>query len=285
MCGRYASTRSAADIATEFRAVDATGEHAPPPDWNVAPTKPVLAVVRRHPRDAEGTPDQTRTERSVRVMRWGLVPSWAKDPSVGARMINARAETAADKPAFRKALAARRCLLPADGWYEWKRADGGKQPYFVTGGTAGPGGTGPSSLALAGVWEFWRGGGRDGGGDRVISAAVLTTAAVGPLAGIHHRMPLLLVPEDWDAWLDPDAAPADALLLPPSEDLVGRLELRPVSSRVNNVRHEGPELTERVEVAEPALPLDLPTAGPTAEPSAEPSVGPSAEPEPAPNPR
>ena len=278
MCGRYASTRSAADIAAEFRAVDATAEDGPAPDWNVAPTKPVLAVVRRHPRDGSGIPDPARTERSVRVMRWGLVPSWAKDPSVGSRMINARAETAAEKPAFRKALAARRCLLPADGWYEWKRADGGKQPYFVTGGAASP-------LAMAGVWEFWRDSGKAGGGaaavGTVISTAVLTTAAVGPLAGLHHRMPLLLAPEDWDAWLDPDAPPADAVLRPPAEEMVARLELRPVSSRVNNVRHEGPELTERVEVAEPALALELPVDGADQVAGREPE----STPKPTPNPR
>src|SRR4051812_22822406 len=120
MCGRYASTKTAVDIAAEFQAVDATADADPGPDYNIAPTKPVLAVVRRHPRDAEGIADVSRTERSVRVMRWGLVPSWAKDPAVGARMINARAETAADKPAFRHALARRRCLLPAEGWYEWR---------------------------------------------------------------------------------------------------------------------------------------------------------------------
>jgi putative SOS response-associated peptidase YedK len=277
MCGRYASTKSAADIAEEFRAVDATGDAAPGADYNVAPTKPVLAVVQRHPRDADGTADSSRTERSVRVLRWGLVPSWAKDPSVGSRMINARAETAATKPAFRKALAARRCLLPADGWYEWRRAAtgsgantksgaAGKQPFFITGSANGkPGG----SLALAGVWEFWR---PADGGEPLITAAVLTTEAVGPLAEIHDRMPLLLAPADWAAWLDPDAAPPVDLLAPPSAELVAGLELRPVSSRVNNVRNEGPELVERVEPAEPALALDLDTPEPPPESPPEPSA-------------
>ncbi|MDT7598612.1 MAG: hypothetical protein QOK26_689 [Pseudonocardiales bacterium] len=281
MCGRYASTRSAADIADEFRAVDATGDAAPDADYNVAPTKPVLAVVQRHPRDADGTADGSRTERSVRVLRWGLVPSWAKDPSVGSRMINARAETAATKPAFRKALAARRCLLPADGWYEWRRAAtgsgaatksgaAGKQPFFITGSANGkPGG----SLALAGVWEFWR---PADGGEPLLTAAVLTTEAVGPLAEIHDRMPLLLAPADWSAWLDPDAAPPMDLLAPPSAELVAGLELRPVSSRVNNVRHEGPELVERVEVAEPALALDLDTPVKPPESPAEPPAAPPA---------
>jgi putative SOS response-associated peptidase YedK len=281
MCGRYASTKSAADIADEFRAVDATGDAAPDADYNVAPTKPVLAVVQRHPRDADGTTDGSRTERSVRVLRWGLVPPWAKDPSVGSRMINARAETAATKPAFRKALAARRCLLPADGWYEWRRAAAGpgaatrsgaagKQPFFITGCANGkPGG----SLALAGVWEFWR---PADGGEPLLTAAVLTTEAVGPLAEIHDRMPLLLAPADWPAWLDPDAAPPMDLLAPPSAELVAGLELRPVSSRVNNVRHEGPELVDRVEVAEPALALDLDTPGKRPESPAEPPAAPPA---------
>jgi putative SOS response-associated peptidase YedK len=262
MCGRYASTKAAADIASEFRAVDATGgagSGAEPgaepgsgayhPDYNVAPTKDVLTVVARHPREPSGEADRSRVVRSVRVMRWGLVPSWSKDASGAARMINARAETAAAKPAFRKALDARRCLLPADGWYEWRTpaagrdtaAGKGKQPYFITGGDG-------ASLAMAGLWEFWR---PAGGGEPLITASVLTTAAVGPLAEIHHRMPLLLAASDWADWLDPDTGSAadriGALLAPPSEQLVGRLELRPISTLVNNVRNEGPELWERVE--------------------------------------
>ena len=273
MCGRYASTRTSAEIAEEFTAVDTTGSEAPEVDFNVAPTKPVLAVVQRHPRDAAGTPDRSRTERSVRVLRWGLVPSWAKDPSVGSRMINARAETAAEKPAFRKALASRRCLMPALGWYEWRRGDvagpksAAKQPYFVTG-------TDGASLAMAGVWEFWRSAGEKGGDGTedasqvLVTCAVLTTDAVGPLAEIHHRMPLLLPPEHWNDWLDPDVAAPAPLLAPPSPALVAALELRPVSSLVNNVRNQGPELlvpTDLTEVTEregdpPALELDLPIA-------------------------
>ncbi|HTK60890.1 MAG TPA: SOS response-associated peptidase [Pseudonocardia sp.] len=264
MCGRYASTKTSAEIAEEFAAVDTTGSEAPEADYNVAPTKPVLAVVQRHPRDDDGKPDPSRTERSVRVLRWGLVPSWAKDPSVGSRLINARAETAAEKPAFRKALASRRCLIPALGWYEWKRDGAGpgakagsKQPFFVTG-------TDGASLAMAGVWEFWRAppAAEDGGkGEALVTCSVLTTDAVGPLAEIHHRMPLLLAPERWNEWLDPDAAAPAALLEPPPEDLVARLELRPVSSLVNNVRNQGPELVAAVEITEPdppALELDLP---------------------------
>jgi putative SOS response-associated peptidase YedK len=253
MCGRYASTKTAADIADEFHAIDATGHAAPGPDYNVAPTKPVLAVVERHPRSAEGTLIESRAERTVRVMRWGLVPSWAKDPSAAARMINARSETAEWKPTFRAALAARRCLLPADGWFEWRR-DGTKQPYFVTHSAAR---RSNRSLAMAGVWEFWR---PPGGGEVLVTAAVLTTAAVGPLADIHERMPLLLAATDWAAWLNPDSGPPTRLLRPPSDSLVADLELRPVSGKVNNVARNGPDLVAAVEPAESTLALDLPDA-------------------------
>ncbi|MGH3621034.1 MAG: SOS response-associated peptidase, partial [Sciscionella sp.] len=121
MCGRYVSTKDPAQLAAEFDAVDATEGGAPAADYNVAPTKQVCGVVTRHPRDAAGTPDPDTTERRIRLMRWGLVPHWAKDSSVGVKMINARAESAATKPAFRNSLTSRRCLLPADGWYEWRR--------------------------------------------------------------------------------------------------------------------------------------------------------------------
>ncbi|HEU0086723.1 MAG TPA: SOS response-associated peptidase [Pseudonocardiaceae bacterium] len=250
MCGRYASTRNPATLAVEFDALDVTEGAAPPPDYNVAPTKPVLSVVTRHPRDIEGTPDPERTERTIRVMRWGLVPHWAKDPGIGSRLINARAESAATKPAFRDALARRRCLLPADGWYEWQApaAPGtGKQPFFITPADG-------SGLALAGLWATWRG--PDAAEPPLMSCAVLTTAAVGPLVEIHERMPLVLPPDAWADWLDPDAADPGPLLAAPSPHLVHTLELRPVATAVNNVRHQGPELVERVEPEQPAL-LDI----------------------------
>ncbi|MGH3988451.1 MAG: SOS response-associated peptidase, partial [Pseudonocardiaceae bacterium] len=197
MCGRYASTRSPATLAVEFDALDATDGAAPGTDYNVAPTKPVFSVVTRHPRDAEGIPDSDRTVRSIRVMRWGLVPHWAKDPGGGSRMINARAESAATKPAFRDAVARRRCLLPADGWYEWQAAPGSrKQPFFITSRDG-------SGLALAGLWATWRG--ADTTAPPLVSCAVVTTDAVGPLAEIHDRMPLVLPAQAWEAWLDPDS--------------------------------------------------------------------------------
>ncbi|MFP5070804.1 SOS response-associated peptidase [Pseudonocardia nantongensis] len=276
MCGRYASTKAPADLADEFHAVDATAEDARSADYNVAPTKDITVVVERHPRGDEGdegdegTADTGSTERSLRTVRWGLVPFWSKDPSAGARMVNARSETVAEKPAFRRAVASRRCLFPADGWYEWQRHDaipkseGGtgkpsKQPYF-TGYADG------ATLAMAGIWEFWRpkeGELAEKYPDGLVTACVLTTEAVGPLTQVHDRMPLVLPADAWDAWLDPDSGPSDdavaRLLAPPSPELVSTLEVRPVSSQVNSVRNNGPELLERIpddQVREPVQ-LDL----------------------------
>lgn len=249
MCGRYAAARDPATLAAEFDALDALGGDAPPADHNVAPTKDVVAVVQRHPRDEAGVPDATRTVRSLRVMRWGLVPPWSKDLSGGARMINARSETAATSRAFKPSVARRRCLLPADGWYEWRREGTHKQAFFMT----RPDG---AALAMAGLWTTWRDP-ADRDGPPLVSTAVLTTEAVGAPATVHDRMPLLLPPEHWAAWLDPDEEdPGELLTAPPPADLVEALELRPVSSRVNNVRNNGPELVERVE---PVTDLDEPT--------------------------
>ncbi|MBN9108469.1 MAG: SOS response-associated peptidase [Pseudonocardia sp.] len=266
MCGRYSSTKAPADLADEFKAVDATEDEGTP-DFNVAPTKQVTTVVERHPRDDDGEPIRDETQRTLRRVKWGLVPSWSKDASGGARMINARSETAADKPAFRRALASRRCILPADGWYEWQRRDTDtgktKQPYFTCYRDG-------SSIAMAGIWEYWKP--KDAAlleeyPDGLVTVAVLTTEAVGDLADIHDRMPLVLDPADWDAWLNPDADAKDAsvarLLAPPSATLVDRMELRPVSNRVNNVRNNGPELLEplRAEDVDEALQLDLLNSG------------------------
>lgn len=238
MCGRYASTRSPAALAEEFGAVDATGTGAPGQDFNVAPTKNVLSVVQRHPRDESGEPDRSRVERSLRVMRWGLVPHWAKDPAMGSRMINARAETVADKPAFRTSLRSRRCLLPADGWYEWKGEAGRKQPYFMTPSDG-------SSLALAGIWAVWRDPRAESGAPPWVTCSVVTTSAVGRLAEIHPRMPLVLSGAAWPQWLDPDVDEVADLLAPPA-GLDELLELRPVSKAVNKVSNNGAELVERV---------------------------------------
>lgn len=267
-------TRDPATLAVEFGTVEF--DPAPATDgaprgarYNIAPSTPVLSVVTRHPRDPQGVVDRGRTVRSIRVMRWGLVPHWAKDLKIGSRLINARAESAGRKPAFRDALARRRCLLPADGWYEWQRSNSpsgsSKQPFFITPADG-------SGLAIAGLWSTWRPPPAEPAiqpppaepairppghtAPPVVSCAVLTTDAVGPLAEIHDRMPLILPAQAWRAWLDPDSDDPGDLLAPPPAHLVQALELRPVSTAVNNVRHDGPELVERVEPEQPAL-LDL----------------------------
>ncbi|MCI2416772.1 SOS response-associated peptidase [Saccharopolyspora sp. K220] len=238
MCGRYASTKDPGKLAAEFAALDATGGAAPGADFNVAPTKGVLSVVQRHPRDEAGEPDLDRTERSIRVMRWGLVPMWAKDKSIGNRMINAKSETVTTKPAFRTSIKRFRCLLPADGWYEWTRDGGRKQPFFMT----SPDG---SSLAMAGIFATWHDPQVEDA-PPLVTCSVLTTSAIGRLTEVHDRMPLLMPSTAWEQWLDPDLQDVADLLGPPPGELIDGLEIRPVSTAVNNVRNNGAELVERV---------------------------------------
>ncbi|NKQ59153.1 SOS response-associated peptidase [Amycolatopsis sp. K13G38] len=244
MCGRYAATKNPAALVQEFDAVDETGGEVRE-DYNVAPTKNVVTVVQRHPRDEDGTVlEDEPTVRSLRIMRWGLVPFWAKDPSVGNRMINTRAETATEKPAFKRALAKRRCLVPADGWFEWRRDGKKKEPFYMTG----------PDLAFAGIWESWRP--KDSDDDPLITFSIITTDAIGRLTDIHDRMPLLMTKNRWANWLDPDRAEVGELLTP-SRELIDTLELRPISDRVNNVRNNGPELLERVEAGQADLDAPL----------------------------
>lgn len=252
MCGRYSATKSPSTLAAEFDAVDTTDGEGPGADYNVAPTKSVVAVVDRHPRDEQGVPDQARIERSLRLMRWGLVPHWAKSRSIGAKMINARADTAAAKSAFRSSLAKRRCLLPADGWYEWRRDGRAKQPFFMTRGDG-------ASLAFAGLWSTWHDPAAASDDPPLITCAVLTTDAVGQLTEVHDRMPLLLPESEWANWLNPDLPEVGELMAHPDRALIDALELRPVSDAVNSVRNNGPELIARadrpaaVDLDEPAL--------------------------------
>ncbi|QYJ05678.1 SOS response-associated peptidase [Nocardioides panacisoli] len=248
MCGRYASSRSPEDLAEEFEILDPRLERALPPDYNVAPTDEVYAVLDRPPKG------ETEVVRQLRVVRWGLVPSWAKDPSIGSRMINARMETVAAKPAFRRAFAKRRCLVPADGYYEWypteQRTAKGKQrkqPFYIHPVDG-------SSLAMAGLYELWRDPTRaDDDPERWRwTCTVLTTSAPDDLGHIHDRMPLLVTPERRDAWLDPASGSEDVLdLLVPAQQ--HGLEAHPVSTAVGNVANNGPELVE------PLPPEDLPT--------------------------
>lgn len=225
VCGRYVSARPAPEIAATFGVREDAIESALEADYNVAPTKPVYAVVDRR------AGQQTR---QLRVMRWGLVPSWAKDPSIGARLINARAETVAAKPAFRKAFDHRRCLLPADGFYEWwdpGRPGRAKQPFFVRPRDGG-------LLAMAGLYEFWK-----AEDDWLVTTAVLTTDAPDDVGRIHERVPLVIPCEGWTQWLDPEVrGDVVAHLLRPA--VPGELEAYPVETTVNNVRNNGRELIE-----------------------------------------
>ena len=220
MCGRYASTRSAADLAELFEAVDETDGQLVP-DFNVAPTDPA-PIVRL----------SARVEAPVlSVGRWGLVPAWSRDPSGAARMINARSETVAESRAFARSFQERRCLVPVDGWYEWRRVSGArKQPYFMTR---------PESLVLAGIWSTW---GADSA--RLLTFSIITRPAQGDLALIHDRMPLVLDPSQWATWLrSPDAT---GLLNAPSERYCAGIELRPVAADVGDVRNDGPQLIQPV---------------------------------------
>jgi putative SOS response-associated peptidase YedK len=250
MCGRYASARKRQDLLEEFR-IDrdrVTGDLEP--DYNVAPTKPVYAVLTRDQRhDDGGGPGgggpggPAGVARELRVVRWGLVPIWAKDPSIGSRMINARVETVDAKPAFRRAFAKRRCLLPADGFYEWLQVTGPgkprKQPYYIHRADGGV-------LAFAGLYELWR--------DKSVpedhpqawlwTAVIITTSAPDELGRIHDRMPMVIDPARWEDWLDPagaDAAHVRGLLAPAA---ASGLASYPVGTAVNYVKNNGPGLIE-----------------------------------------
>ncbi|MBA0051498.1 SOS response-associated peptidase [Streptomyces sp. AJS327] len=286
MCGRYAASRSPEDLAGLFEVEKWDPAETLVPDWNVAPTKQVYAVLDRPVRGS----DDPRPVRQLRPLRWGLVPGWAKSPEMAVKMINARAETVHEKPAYRAPFAKRRCLLPADGYYEWQEPTastvpgedpgrgggtvptpgqrGGKkrtpkQPYFVTPGNG-------SVLAMAGLYEFWR--------DRTLpdghpqawwaTCTVITTEAEtgplapepdgdtgedgpGTLAEIHPRMPLTLTPDRWGAWLDPalgDGPELRELLAPPPG---GLMRAYPVGRAVSSVRNNGPELLEKEHAREP----------------------------------
>jgi putative SOS response-associated peptidase YedK len=252
MCGRYAASRSPDDLVEEFD-IAALPEVRLAPDWNVAPTKDVYVVVERRPRDSEGVPSAAvEPTRQLQVMRWGLVPGWAKDPAIGSRMINARMETVLEKPAFKRAFAKRRCLVPADGYYEWytpidgPKGRGGrplKQPFYIHPADGGV-------LAMAGIFEFWRDPTRTEDDPRawLMTTAVLTTDAEDAVGQIHDRMPLFVEREHWDDWLDPDIDGSTSdladLLIPAS---TGKLDAYPVSTAVNNVRNNGPDLILAVE--------------------------------------
>lgn len=254
MCGRYASSRRPEDLIEEFEVAESLVPEPLEPDYNVAPTKEVYAVLERPPRN------ERPTSRQLRVLTWGLVPSWAKDPSIGNRMINARMETVAEKPAYRKAFAARRCLLPADGYFEWyptselttqepaARKKPKKQPFFIRPTDGGV-------LAMAGLYEIWkdptRAPGDTGDPARFLwTCTVITTDAEDDLGHIHDRMPLMVSQDRWSDWLSPQARPTEDLLSLLEPAAPGRLQAQPVATLVNNVRNNGPELIEPLPVDE-----------------------------------
>ena len=222
MCGRYTLSTPVEKLAGEF---DISGPLPDlPPSYNVAPSQEVAAIV------AGGG-----GERRLELLRWGLIPAWADDSSIGSRMINARSETAAEKPSFRKAFKERRCLIPADGFYEWQKTNGGKQPYHLKMRDG-------RLFAFAGLWESWKG---DEEGE-IRSCTIMTTDANDLVGEVHHRMPVILPPETYDLWLDPAVREAEQLLSVlgpyPTEDM----EAYPVSRRVNNPSNDEPGCVESV---------------------------------------
>ena len=273
MCGRFASARKRQELLEEFGVQRDRVAEPLRPDYNVAPTKPVYAVVTRRAEDTakehgagpgEAGPDGAAGDeagehqaagdqageregvRELRVVRWGLVPFWAKDISIGSRLINARAETVASKPAFRRAFARHRCLLPADGFYEWEKSGDPKkptkQPYYIRREDGGV-------LAFAGLYELWRDKDRpdDDPDSWLWTATIITTRAEDEVGRIHDRMPMVIEPARWADWLDPAATSAEALhgLMTPAASV--HLTTYPVSTEVNSVRHNGPGLIEPME--------------------------------------
>jgi putative SOS response-associated peptidase YedK len=219
MCGRYTLATPARRLAEQFGIAGSSVEL--PPSHNVAPTQGVAAVVE------EGG------QRRLEVLRWGLIPPWADDPQIGSRMINARSETAPGKPSFRRAFRERRCLIPADGFYEWRRTNGAKQPYFIHMEAGGP-------FAFAGLWESWS----KGGEGEVRTCTILTTEANTLVGEIHDRMPVILAADAYDVWLDPASERDEltALLAPYPED---GMEAYPVSRFVNSPQNNDPRCIER----------------------------------------
>ena len=222
MCGRFVAATDP-DGLVRFFTIDERQADDLPPSYNVAPTDPVYAVAEHASR------------RHLVSFRWGLVPRWAESPKLAATMINARAETVATKPAFRDALRRRRCIIPADGFYEWTtNAAGNKVPHFIRPEAGG-------LLAFAGLWETWRDK-TDPQAPPLRSCTILTRAAEGPVTALHDRMPLSLPPDAWSAWLSPDTEAGEVTALlhvdPP------QLRFDAVSARVNAVRNNDPELLE-----------------------------------------
>ncbi len=226
MCGRYAAATTAADWVEEFE-VDEAPAKVLAPDFNVAPTKEMYLVSAE---ESDGA-----IVRRMEVARWGLIPSWSKESSISTKLTNARVETVAEKPSFRSAFAKRRCLIPADGYYEWYRPEkGAKQPFYIHR-------TDGHSLAMAGLYEWWRDPANSEAEPR-LTCTVITTAATAELSVIHDRMPVMIDRADWAEWLDPTVPGKE--LPPPMLEAGFHLGLaaEPVSVAVGNVRNNGPSL-------------------------------------------
>ena len=231
MCGRFSSTSQLQFLLEQFRA-EPLGVEGHEPSWNVAPASEILVVTA----SSDGA-------RQLRALKWGLVPRWAKDPSGANRMINLRAETVREKKGWKSTLARKRCIIPIDGFYEWLDQGKGqrKQPYYITSRDFSP-------LALAGLWATWR---DPESGEELFTCTILTTSANDLMESVHHRMPVILAPEDWDTWLDPENTDTDELaklLVPAPEEM---LTLWPVDPAVGNVRNNRPELQEPLEGHQP----------------------------------
>lgn len=218
MCGRYALNTTAQELLDHFQLVQSIDF---PARFNIAPTLEV-PVIRQSPQG----------DRVAGLLKWGLVPNWSKDPAIGAKLNNARGESIAQKPSFKDAFQHRRCLVPASGFYEWKAVGKDKQPHFIHYRTA-------ELLAMAGLWESWRA----PSGQIVRTFCVITTGPNVVMSPIHDRMPVLIQPQDWEAWLDPKVAGGDVagLVVPAPDDL---LVAWPVSKAVSWAANEGPELLE-----------------------------------------
>lgn len=230
MCGRYALT-TPADVLAKLLEITSGGALAGyAARYNLAPTQP--APVVRLVRDG--------SHRSLDMLRWGLVPFWADDPSIGSRMINARAESVADKPAFRRPFERRRCIVPADGFFEWRKLADRKQPYFIHRCDGAP-------TLFAGLWDRWR---DDDAAEPLDTFTIITTRANEQLATLHDRMPVVLEPEDAEPWLDVEDPGRGRSLLRPAAP--GVLAMHPVGTRVNKPEHDDPEILERIEEPPPA---------------------------------
>ena len=232
MCGRYTLRTSPAEVAKAFRLAGIVDF---PPRYNIAPTQKVFAIMAEAAeqdaaRHASPQPDRDREphQRKFAPLHWGLIPSWAADPSVASRMINARAETVATKPAYRQAFARRRCLIVADGFYEWRKLGPGKQPYYIHLADGGP-------FAFAGLWEHWQ-----RGELTIDSCTIITTAANALLATLHDRMPVILPPEQHDLWLDPAVTEFARVLPLLAQYPADEMALEPVSTLVNSPRNDSP---------------------------------------------